>query len=117
MSPCDGDSHVTSVRRLLQPVRVLVAFASLACATQARATDDGVWGTFIPGGLPCSEDFASAVDAANRRIYLFGPRLTAEFGANNNETYVLDMGVAPARFTRLSTVAPPPPRIGSVLVF
>ena len=96
---------------------MLFVACALAGARPARAADDGIWGPFIPSGLPTMMQAAVAADPAERRVYLFGP-VTQEFQPNNNETYVLDLAASPPRFERLSTVGPQPPaRWGGSFVF
>src|SRR5215831_7456021 len=96
---------------------MLLAACTLLAARRVRAVDDGIWGSFIPSGLPTMMQAAVAADPAERRVYLFGP-VTREFQPNDNETYVFDMDASPPRFERLSTVGPPPPaRWGGSLIF
>jgi hypothetical protein len=95
--------------------------AALWAATgilRASAQVDGVWTHFPVSGLPNSEDGLVAVDPEARRIYVHGPRPSQGAGENINETYVLDLGVEPARFERIATAgALPARRYGAALVF
>src|SRR6266516_1990817 len=113
-------SNVLACRGERIPVRELQALLLLIILpfAPARAQTDADCVTFMPAGLPNSEESLTAADEARRRVYLFGERATTLSEEIGNDTYVLDMGASPPVFQKMATLGlTPRARHGASLIF